>query len=410
MIAATESSQPGAGALGKCRVLDLTRVFSGPWAAQMLGDLGAEVIKVERPEVGDDSRRLAPFFSNPARQTSESVFFASTNRNKKSITVDLAHPEGQALVRSLAKKSDVLIENYKVRTLSRYGLDYAALSAVNPRLIYCSITGFGQTGPYSHRPGYDLVFQAMSGLMSVTGTEDEPQRVGFVVSDFIGGMYTSISILAALQRRAETGRGQHIDISLLDTQLAALSHIASNYLLTGNVPGRHGTGAPQGAPSQMYRCADREIVVVVGNEDQFARFARAIGVPQLCADERFRSNAGRLANKAALNEIIERALAAHTSDEWLEMLEKASVPSGPVLDLKGVFEHPQVRHRGMKVDPSGGPDGALPHVANPIRFSESPVASYRDAPPLGADTDHILSTLLGLDPDAIGRLRSLRAI
>lgn len=409
MAASTERDQP-ATALGRCRVLDLTRVFSGPWAAQMLGDLGAEVIKVERPETGDDSRRLAPFFSNAARQTAESVFFASTNRNKKSITVDLAHPEGQALIRSLAEQSDVLIENYKVGTLSRYGLDYETLSAINPRLIYCSITGFGQTGPYSHRPGYDLVFQAMSGLMSVTGTEDDPQRVGFVVSDFIGGMYTSISILAALQRRIETGRGQHIDISLLDTQLAALSHIASNYLLTGNTPRRHGTSAPQGAPSQMYRCADREIVVVVGNEDQFVRFARTIGAPQLCTDERFSSNAARLVNKTALNEIIERALAARDSDEWLAMLDEASVPSGPVLDMKGVFDHPQVRHRGMKVDPTGGPDGALPHVANPIRFSESPVTSYRDAPQLGADTDHILSTALGLNADAIGRLRSRRVI
>jgi crotonobetainyl-CoA:carnitine CoA-transferase CaiB-like acyl-CoA transferase len=410
MTVSSGNDRAGSGALGKCRVLDLTRVFSGPWAAQMLGDLGAEVIKVERPNVGDDSRRLAPFFANAARQTSESVFFASTNRNKKSITVDLAHPEGQALVRSLAENSDVLVENYKVGTLARYGLDYEQLSKINPRLIYCSITGFGQTGPYSHRPGYDLVFQAMSGLMSVTGTEDAPQRVGFVVSDFIGGMYTSISILAALQRRAETGRGQHIDISLLDTQLAALSHIASNHLLTGNIPGRHGTAAPQGAPSQMYRCADREIVVVVGNEDQFARFARTIGLPQLCSDERFSSNAARLANKAALNGIIEGALAARNADEWLAMLDQAAVPSSPVLDLKGVFEHPQVSHRGMKIEPSGEPDRTLPHVANPIRFSESPIASYRDAPQLGADTDRVLSTLLGLDRAAIARLRSLRAI
>ena len=410
MAASSEGDQPRAGALQRFRVLDLTRVFSGPWAAQMLGDLGAEVIKVERPEVGDDSRRLAPFFSNPSRPDSESVFFASTNRNKRSITVDLAHPEGQALIRSLAEKSDILIENYKVGTLRRYGLDYETLAAINPRLIYCSITGFGQTGPYSHRPGYDLVFQAMSGLMSVTGTEDEPQRVGFVVSDFIGGMYTSISILAALQRRAETGRGQYVDISLLDTQLAALSHIASNHLLTGNIPRRYGTSAPQGAPSQMYRCADRQIVVVVGNEDQFARFARTIGMPQLCADERFSSNAARLANKPVLNEIIERALAAHTCDEWLARLDEAAVPSGPVLDLQGVFEHPQVRHRGMKVEPSGGPEGALPHVANPIRFSESPVTSYRDAPLLGADTDYVLSTVLGMNAEAIDRLRSLRAV
>src|ERR1700759_1181234 len=307
-------------ALDNIRVLDLSRVFSGPWTGQMLGDLGADVVKVERPGAGDDSRRLAPFFAHAARGSKESVFFASANRNKKSVTVDLSTTEGQELIRALAKKSDVLIENYKVGTLKRYGLDYATLSAISPRLVYCSITGFGQTGPLSSRPGYDLVFQAMSGLMSVTGSGESdggPQRVGFVVSDFIGGMYDSISLLAALQHRNASGVGQHIDLSLLDTQVAALSHIASNYLITGNVPGRHGTAAPQGAPSQMYRCADREIVVVVGNEDQFARLCALIGMPELAADARFCSNRQRLANKKELNELLEGALMLRPADDWL---------------------------------------------------------------------------------------------
>jgi crotonobetainyl-CoA:carnitine CoA-transferase CaiB-like acyl-CoA transferase len=395
-------------ALQGLRVLDLSRVFSGPWTGQMLGDLGAEVVKVERPNAGDDSRRLAPFFSHPAQEAKQSVFFASANRNKKSITVDIATADGQALIRALAAKSDVVIENYKVGTLRRYGLDYASLSAINPRLIYCSITGFGQTGPFAGRPGYDLVFQAMSGLMSVTGSGDSdggPQRVGFVVSDFIGGMYASVSILAALQHRNVSGAGQHIDLSLLDTQVAALSHIAGNYLMTGNVPGRHGTAAPQGAPSQMYRCADREIVVVVGNEEQFARLCGVIGTPELAADPRFCSNSQRLAYKKELNERLEAPLMTRPADDWLTDLERAGVPAGPVLNMQGMFDHPQIRHRGMKVAP-GEKGNALPHVASPINLSASPIASYRDAPGLGADTDIVLADWLGLAVDEIDQLRA----
>ena len=399
-------------ALDNIRVLDLSRVFSGPWTGQMLGDLGAEVVKVERPGAGDDSRRLAPFFTHAARGSKESVFFASANRNKKSITVDLSGKEGQDLIRELAKQSDVLIENYKVGTLQRYGLDYATLSAINPRLVYCSITGFGQTGPFSSRPGYDLVFQAMSGLMSVTGGEGSqgsPQRVGFVVSDFIGGMYASISILAALQHRATSGKGQHIDISLLDTQVAALSHIASNYLITGNIPTRHGTSAPQGAPSQMYRCADREIVVVVGNEEQFARFCGVIGEAELASDARFSSNGQRLAHKADLNRIIDAALQKRSADEWLSLLEKSGVPAGPVHNMQDMFSHPQIVHRGMKIAP-GEKGNALAHVASPIKLSASPIETYRDAPALGEQTDEVLADWLGLRPEEIARLRSSNAI
>jgi glutaryl-CoA transferase len=392
-------------ALDHIRVLDLSRVFSGPWTGQMLGDLGAEVVKVERPGTGDDSRRLGPFFTHASRASKESVFFASANRNKKSITIDLSTKEGQGLVRALAMKSDVLIENYKVGTLKRYGLDYAALGAANPGLVYCSITGFGQTGPFSSRPGYDLVFQAMSGLMSVTGGEGTPQRVGFVVSDFIGGMYASISILAALQHRAVSGAGQHIDISLLDTQVGALSHIASNYLMTGNIPTRHGTSAPQGAPSQMYRCADREIVVVVGNEEQFARLCGVIGEPGLRSDPRFCSNSQRLIHKAELNQIIEGALQKRTAEEWLALLEGDGVPAGPVLNMQDMFDHPQIVHRGMRIAP-GERGNSLPHVASPIRLSASPVDAYRDAPTLGEQTDEVLAGWLGLGPEEIDRLHS----
>lgn len=401
------------GALEHCRVLDLSRVFSGPWTGQMLGDLGAEVIKVERPGKGDDARRLAPFFTHPARGSTESVFFASANRNKKSITTDISSADGQELIRQLAAQSDIVIENYKVGTLQRYGLDYASLSQANPRLIYCSITGFGQTGPFSKRPGYDLVFQAMSGLMSITGNEGPeggPQRVGFVVSDFVAGMYAAVSVLAALQYRASHGVGQYIDLSLLDTQVAALSHIATSYLVTGNIPGRHGTGAPQGAPSQMYRTADREIVVVAGNEEQFASFCSVIGLPALCHDQRFCSNGRRLANKASLNEILQGVLLTRGSDEWLSLLERANVPAGPVMNLQGMFEHPQIRHRGMQVAPDSAHGRHLPHVANPIRFSASPVTTYRDAPAIGADTDGLLSTLLGMKSEEIARLRAAGTI
>jgi crotonobetainyl-CoA:carnitine CoA-transferase CaiB-like acyl-CoA transferase len=394
-------------ALQGLRVLDLSRVFSGPWTGQMLGDLGAEVVKVERPKAGDDSRRLAPFFLRPGTESKQSVFFASANRNKKSITVDIASSDGQALIRALAAKSDVVIENYKVGTLRRYGLDYASLSAINPRLVYCSITGFGQTGPFASRPGYDLVFQAMSGLMSVTGSgesDGSPQRVGFVVSDFVGGMYASVSILAALQYRNVSGAGQHIDLSLLDTQVAALSHIAGNYLLTGTVPGRHGTAAPQGAPSQMYRCADREIVVVVGNEEQFARLCGVIGMPELAVDARFCSNSGRLAHKKELNKRLEGALMRRPADDWLADLERAGVPAGPVLNIQSMFDHPQIKHRCMKVAP-GDKGNTLPHVASPINLSASPIASYRDAPALGANTDAVLADWLGLAVDEIDLLR-----
>lgn len=406
------STNFSSGALGNIRVLDLSRIFSGPWSAQMLGDLGAEVVKVERPGAGDDGRRLAPYFDHTARGSKESVFFSSANRNKKSITVDLSSEDGQMLIREMAAKADVVIENYKVGTLKRYGLDYASLSAINPRLIYCSITGFGQTGPLASRPGYDLVFQAMSGLMSITGGEGiqgSPQRVGFVVSDFIGGMYASISILAALQHRSVSGVGQHIDISLLDTQVAALSHIATSYLMTGNIPVRHGTAAPQGAPSQMYRCADREIVVVVGNEEQFARLCNVLSMPELSADARFCSNSQRLKHKSEMNEIIESALLKRDSGEWLALLERNGVPAGPVLNMQDMFNHPQIAHRGIKVAP-GEKGNSLPHVANPIKLSASPVGSYRDAPALGADTDTVLADWIGLEPDKIRALRSSNVI
>ncbi|MDP3692969.1 CaiB/BaiF CoA-transferase family protein, partial [Bradyrhizobium sp.] len=353
------------------------------------------------------------YFTHPKRGSAESVFFASANRNKKSITVDISTEQGQGLIRGMAAKADVLIENYKVGTLARYGLDYASLARINPALVYCSITGFGQTGPLRNRPGYDLVFQAMSGLMSVTGAEGReggPQRVGFVVSDFTGGMYAVVSILAALHYRTASGAGQHIDLSLLDTQVAALSHIASNYLMTGNIPLRHGTGAPQGTPSQLYRCADREIVVVVGNEEQFADLCGVLGFSGMTADKRFCSNSQRLAHKGELNAIIQGVLLTRDSDEWLALLERANVPAGPVLDMAGVFGHLQIRDRGMRIGPGEIEGSHLAHIANPMKFSASPVSSYRDAPAIGAHTDEVLADWMGLAPQEIGRLRASKTI
>ena len=373
------SATPGfmKNCLENCRVLDLSRVFSGPWAAQMLGDLGAEVVKVERPGSGDDSRRLGPYFTHPERGSAESVFFASANRNKKSITVDISSEQGQALIRAMAAKSDVLIENYKVGTLQRYGLDYASLARINPALVYCSITGFGQTGPLSKRPGYDLVFQAMSGLMSVTGSEGQRRRTaaGRICRFRFHRRHVcgDIDPCRAAATGPASGVGQHIDLSLLDTQVAALSHIASNYLMTGNIPVRHGTGAPQGTPSQLYRCADREIVVVVGNEGQFASLCSVIGLADLAVDKRFCSNSQRLAHKTELNAIIQGVLLTRDADEWLARLERAKVPAGPVLDMEGVFGHPQIHNRGMRIEPGKTDGGHLAHIANPMKFSASPV-------------------------------------
>ena len=410
----TPCTGPIAGALSHIRVLDLSRVFAGPWSAQMLADLGAEVIKVERPQTGDDSRRLGPPFlrDDEGAETRDSGFYLSANRNKKSVTVDISKPDGQAVIRELVKSCDVLIENYKVGDLQRFGLDYATLSAINPRLIYCSITGFGQTGPYRKLPGYDSIFQGMAGLMAITGNPDDqpgggPQKVGIIVSDLVTGMYASIAMLAALEHRdVVSGKGQFIDLALLDSQVASLSHAGVGYLVSGDVPKRRGTIAPTGSPSQMYHCADGPIMLVVGNNPQFVRLSAAMGVPQLASDERFVTNQARIKNRGALNDVLMPIFASQPKKYWIEMIGQAGVPCGPVNQMNEVFEDPQVKQREMVVTMKHPQRGDMPLLANPIKFSGTPV-QYRLRPPdLGEHTDDVLSSLLGYDEMRLGELRS----
>lgn len=401
------------GALSHIRVLDLSRVFAGPWAGQMLADLGAEVIKVERPGDGDDSRRLGPPFlrDDDGAYTRDSGFYLSANRNKKSITVDLSKPEGQDILRALASTCDVLIENYKVGDLARHGLDQARLRADNPRLVYCSITGFGQTGPYRQKPGYDSIFQGMGGMMAVTGHPDDVpggghQKVGLIVSDLMAGMYASVAILAALEHRdAVSGQGQYIDLALLDTQVAALSHAGMGYLVSGDAPPRSGTVSPTAAPSQLFHCADGPIMLVVGNNAQFAKLAAALGVPALPGDARFSANPLRVTHRAALNAILEPIFHSRPKQHWIDALAAVGVPCGPVNELPEVFADPQVRERGMVVHLPHPQRAEMPMLANPIRLSETPV-QYRMRPPdLGQHTDDVLDTLPGYDA---ARRQSLR--
>jgi formyl-CoA transferase len=402
------------GCLSHVRVLDLSRVFAGPWSTQMLADLGADVIKVERPGLGDDARRLGPPFmtGDDGRDTPESGFFLSANRNKRSVTLDISTPEGQQVVRELAASCDVLVENYKVGDLARYGLDYAAVSALNPRLVYCSITGFGQTGPLRQLPGYDSIFQGMGGLMGVTGGPDDepgggPQKVGIVVADLVTGLYASIAILAALQHRDRvSGKGQYIDLALLDAQVAALSHVGVGHLVSGRRYVRSGTVAPTGSPSQMFRCADGAIMLVVGNDPQFARLAAELGVPELAQDPRFATNTARVRHRAELNAIIEPVFRARPKRHWIDALGRQGVPCGPVNELHEVFEEPQVRAREMVVTMAHPQRREMPLLANPIRLSDTPVQYRRVPPALGAHTDEVLREVLGCD-DA--RLQSLRA-
>ncbi len=389
------------GALSHIRVLDLSRVFAGPWAGQMLADLGAEVIKVERPRSGDDARRLGPPFlrDDAGEPTAESGFFMSANRNKRSVTVDIAAPEGQVIVRALAAQCDVLIENYKVGDLARFGLDAATLRAAFPRLVYCSITGFGQTGPYRGRVGYDSIFQGMGGLMAVTGHADDapgggPQKVGLIASDLMAGMYASVAILAALNHRdAVSGEGQTIDLALLDAQVAALSHAGMGHLVSGDPLPRCGTQSPTAAPSQMYRCADGPIMLVVGNPAQYERLCAVMGLPQLLSDARFVDNQARIRHRAELNAMLEPVFAAWPKQHWIDAFGEAGIPCGPVNELHEVFADPQVQARGMVVKLPHPRRAALPMLANPIRLSETPVQYRRVPPALGEHTDEVLAEL-----------------
>ena len=393
-------------------VLDLTRVLAGPWATQMLADMGAEVIKIERPVVGDETRHWGPPWLTDAqrRETTESAYFVSTNRGKRSVAVDIATPEGQELARRLASGADVFVENFKVGALVRYGLDYGALAPTNPRLVYLSISAFGQDGPEAEGPGYDAMIQAMGGLMSITGVPDGepgagPQKVGVAVADLMCGMYAIAAILGALHERHRSGRGQYIDLSLLDTQVGWLANQNLNYLVSGVVPRRRGTAHPNIVPYQAFATADGHVMIAVGNDAQFARFCAATGLAALVDDPLYASNAQRVVNRDLLVPAISTALAAYPTQHWLQVLRAADVPCGPINDLAQVFAEPQVRHRGMRIDLSHPVAGSIPGVRNPIRYSRTPI-SYERAPPLlGADTDAVLSERLGLDAARLAELR-----
>jgi crotonobetainyl-CoA:carnitine CoA-transferase CaiB-like acyl-CoA transferase len=400
------------GPLSHIRVLDLSRVLAGPWAGQNLADLGAEVIKVERPNTGDDSRAFGPPWvkDKEGRDTKVSAYYTSANRGKKSITLNIASPEGQRIVRELAKTADVLIENYKYGDLARYGLGYEDLKAINPRLVYCSVTGFGQTGPYRERPGYDFMIQGMGGMMSVTGEPDEapgggPQRAGVPVADIITGMYASIAICAALTHRAETGIGQHLDLALLDSQIALLAYQNTNYFATGTPPKRIGNLHPNIVPYQPFKTRDGNVILACGNDNLYRKFCEAAGCMALAEDPRFATNGKRVENRAEMTRLLQEIFAQRSTREWVDLLEAAGVPNGPINDLAQVFEEPQVKARGIKVELDHPVAGTLPGVASPMRFSATPVEHKLAPPLLGQHTDEVLRALLKLPETEIARLR-----
>ena len=376
------------GALDGLRVLDLSRVLAGPWATQIFADMGAEVLKVERPGEGDDTRSWGPPWlkDRDGNDTTDSAYYLCANRGKKSITLDITTPEGQHRVRELAMESDVLVENYKVGGLAKYGLDYASLSALNPRLVYCSITGFGQTGPYAQRAGYDFLIQGMGGLMSLTGTKDgEPLKVGVALADIMTGLYATIGVQAALLERERSGLGQHVDLALLDVQVATLANQAMNYLVGGKVPGRSGNAHPNIVPYQAFAAADGHLILAIGNDGQFRRFCETAGVPDMGTDSRYATNAARLANREELCARIAALMAARSMDDWIAALEKAGVPCGPINTLDRVFRDPHVQARAMVQQVEHPLAGSIPTVRNPILFSRSRMRLHRAPPLLGED-------------------------
>ena len=399
------------GALSHIRVLDLSRVLAGPWAGQTLGDLGADVIKVERPGTGDDTRLWGPPYLKDAQgqATSDSAYYLCTNRNKKSITVDFTQPEGQLLVRELAKTCDVVIENFKTGSLVQYGLDYVSLQAINPRIVYCSITGFGQTGPYAHRAGYDFLIQGMGGLMSITGRPDGeegagPVKVGVAMTDIMTGLYASTSILAALSAREVSGVGQHIDLALLDVQVACLANQSMNYLYSGNSPKPMGNAHPNTVPYQDFPTADGHMILAIGNDGQFAKFCAAAENAQWAQDPRFRTNSARVTYRLELIPLMRQVTRKRTTSDWIALLENQGVPCGPINTIADVFADPHVQARGMQIEMSHPVAGEIPLVGSPIRLSDTPV-QYRTAPPqLGQDTRQVLSEVLGLSQEAIDGL------
>jgi crotonobetainyl-CoA:carnitine CoA-transferase CaiB-like acyl-CoA transferase len=402
-----------AGPLAGIRVLDLSRVLAGPWAGQNLADLGAEVIKIERPKVGDDSRAFGPPWIKDAqgRDTRDSAYFTSANRGKKSVTVNLQQPEGQALVRELAVKSDVLLENYKFGDLDRYGLGYAQLCKLNPRLVYCSVTGFGHTGPQRERPGYDFMIQGMGGMMSITGESGgEPQRAGVPIADIITGMYASIAICAALAHRATSGKGQHLDLALLDSQIALLAYQNTNYFATGKPPRRIGNLHPNIVPYQPFRCADGEVILACGNDNLYRKFCEAAGCPELAADSRFATNGKRVENRDALKGLLDPIFAKRTKKAWGELLDAAGVPNGPINDIAQVFAEPQVEARGVRIEVDHPVAGKLPMVASPMRFSGTPLEHKAPPPLLGEHTEDVLAKVLGKTAAEIEKLRATGAL
>ena len=399
--------------LSGIKILDLTRVLAGPLSAQMLGDLGADVIKIERPGTGDDARAFGPpYLVDPeGKENNNNSFYLCANRNKRSVTVNIAKPEGQEIIRQLAKDCDVFMENYKVGDLNRYGLDYDAIRAVNPNIIYCSVTGFGQTGPYAPRAGYDAIFQAMGGLMSVTGHMDGepgagPMKVGPSIVDYMTGMNTSIASLSALYHRdANGGEGQRLDVCLLDTVIASLSHWLQIYLVNGKMPPRRGTWGNGGMPAGVFRCTDGELMLVVGNDGQFARTCAVLGAPELATDPRFVKNNDRVVHGQEIMGIFAGLFLKQPTAYWLEELEKAGVPSGPINNFEQVFSDPHVKSRGMrvKVDHPFEPDLSL--IRNALTLSETPIENYRAPPLLGEHTQEVLGGKLGFDAGKIEELK-----
>ncbi|MGH8692526.1 MAG: CaiB/BaiF CoA transferase family protein [Burkholderiales bacterium] len=401
------------GPLAGTRVLDLTRVLAGPWAAQNLADLGAEVIKIERPKKGDDSRAFGPPWLKDAagRDTGESAYFACANRGKKSLTLDISTRQGQDIARALAARCDVLLENFKFGDLDRYGLGFQQLRRLNPGLVYCSVTGFGHSGPWRERPGYDFMIQGMGGLMSVTGERDDragggPQKAGIPIADLITGMYASVAICAALAHRTKTGAGQHLDLALLDSLVAVLANQGANYLATGESPARLGNDHPNIAPYQVFRAADGSVIVACGNDNLFRKFCEVAGCRELADDPRFATNGKRVANRAELARILSALMVKREMHAWLAALEAAGVPCGPINDLEQVFAEPQAVARGLRMELPHPSAGKVSLVRSPMRFSETPLQHAVPPPTLGQHTDEVLRDLLKKSPSEIARLRS----
>jgi formyl-CoA transferase len=399
-------------ALGHIRVLDLSRVLAGPWCSQNLADLGADVIKIERPGSGDDTRAWGPPYARDAQghDTSEAAYYLAANRGKRSVTVDIASSEGQALLRELVKHCDVVLENFKVGHLKRYGLDYDSLKAIKPDLVYCSITGFGQDGPYAHRAGYDFLIQGMGGLMSVTGERDDlpgggPQKAGVALTDLMTGMYATVAVLAALTHRDRSGQGQHIDMALLDTQVAMLANMGSNYLNSGKPPKRWGNAHANIVPYQTFACADGHIIVATGNDGQYQKFVEAGGRPELGGDPRFATNPLRVKNRELLVPILADMVKEKRRDEWIALLESKGVPCGPINDIGEVFANEQVQAREVAIELPHPTAGKVKLVRNPIRMSATPATSDKAPPLLGQHTDEVLGDVLGLGEAEIAALR-----